>query len=138
MGEPAKILIVDDDSDFVEISRYTLEAKGYRVFSAESGEEGWAALEREKPDLILMDLMMEDLDSGSVLSRKIKDHPEYAAIPILMLTSIARDTGIEISPRSAEEFADLRVDDFGSKPLKSQRLLEKVEKLLSRKKGAGS
>ena len=137
MDLPAKVLIIDDDWDFIEISRFPLEAKGYRVFSAESAEEGWKVLEKEKPDLILMDLMMEDLDSGVVLSRKIKSHPQYAAIPILMLTSIARDTGMEVSPRSAEDLRHLNVDDFGTKPLKSKLLLEKVEKLLSRKKDAG-
>ena len=137
MDLPAKVLIIDDDWDFIEISRFSLEAKGYRVLSAESAEEGWKVLEKEKPDLILMDLMMEDLDSGVVLSRKIKSHPQYAAIPILMLTSIARDTGMEVSPRSAEDFRHLNVDDFGTKPLKSKLLLEKVEKLLSRRKDAG-
>jgi CheY-like chemotaxis protein len=137
MDLPAKVLIIDDDWDFIEISRFSLEAKGYRVFSAESAEEGWKVLEKEKPDLILMDLMMEDLDSGVVLSRKIKSHPQYAAIPILMLTSIARETGMEVSPRSAEDLRHLNVDDFGTKPLKSKLLLEKVEKLLSRRKDAG-
>ena len=137
MDLPAKVLIIDDDWDFIEISRFSLEAKGYRVFSAESVEEGWKVLEKEKPDLILMDLMMEDLDSGVVLSRKIKSHPQYAAIPILMLTSIARETGMEVSPRSAEDLRHLNVDDFGTKPLKSKLLLEKVEKLLSRRKDAG-
>jgi len=128
----AKILIVDDDLDFIEISRLNLEAKGYRVLSASSGKEGWKMAEKEKPDLIILDLMMEKLDAGMVLSQKIKGHPELSSTPILMLTSISRDTGMDFTPRTAEDLKKLKVDDFHTKPIKGKTLLEKVEKLLER------
>lgn len=133
-----KILIVDDDLDFIEISRLHLEAKGYRVLSACNGKEGWKKAEKEKPDLIIMDLMMEELDAGMALSQKIKNHPHLASIPILMLTSISRDTGMDFTPRTGDDFKKLRVDDFHSKPIKAKTLLEKVENLLHRKEGAGN
>jgi CheY-like chemotaxis protein len=128
-----KILIVDDDPDFIEIGKLSLEGKGYQVLSASSGKEGWETVEKEKPDLIILDLMMEDLDAGMALSNKIKTHPQYAQIPILMLTSISRETGMDFTPRSEEEFKKLKVDDFHSKPIKAKVLLEKVENLLRRR-----
>jgi len=128
----AKILIVDDDLDFIEISRLNLEAKGYQVLSASSGKEGWKMAEKEKPDLIILDLMMEKLDAGMALSQKIKADPRLSSTPILMLTSISRDTGMDFTPRTAEELEKLKVDDFHTKPIKGKTLLEKVEKLLER------
>jgi CheY-like chemotaxis protein len=132
-----KILIVDDDLDFIEISRINLERKGYQVRSASDGKEGWKRVEKERPDLIIMDLMMEKLDAGMALSQKIKSHPRYASIPILMLTSISRDTGMDFAPRTAEDLKKLKVDDFHTKPIKAKTLLEKVEKLLGHREGNG-
>jgi len=125
-----KILIVDDDLDFIEISRLNLEGKGYQVRSATDGKQGWKMVEKEKPDLIIMDLMMEKLDAGMALSQKIKSHPQYGSIPILMLTSISRDTGMDFTPRTADDLKKLKVDDFHTKPIKAKTLLEKVKKLL--------
>ena len=133
-----KILIVDDDLDFIEISRISLEGKGYQVRSASDGKEGWKRVEKERPDLIIMDLMMEKLDAGMALSQKIKSHPRYASIPILMLTSISRDTGMDFAPRTAEDLKKLKVDDFHTKPIKAKTLLEKVEKLLGHREENGN
>ena len=133
-----KILIVDDDLDFIEISRISLEGKGYQVRSASDGKEGWKRVEKERPDLIIMDLMMEKLDAGMALSQKIKSHPRYASIPILMLTSISRDTGMDFTPRTADDLKKLKVDDFHTKPITAKTLLEKVEKLLGHREGNGN
>ncbi len=129
----SKILIVDDDADFIEILRLHLEDKGYRILSALSAREGWKMVGKEKPDLIIVDLMMEHLDSGMDLSQKVKGDPRYASIPILMLTSISRDTGMDFAPRSPEDLKKLKVDDFATKPIQAKALAEKVEKLLARK-----
>jgi CheY-like chemotaxis protein len=131
MKEKPKILIVDDDRDFIEINRYPLEAQGYRVVTAASAKEGWKRIEKEKPDLIIMDLMMETLDAGTALSQRVKGDPRYQFIPILMLTSMARETGMDFSPRNEQDLRELHVDDFGIKPIKSKALLEKVERLLA-------
>jgi CheY-like chemotaxis protein len=72
------------------------------------------------------------------LSSRIKSHPRYASIPILMLTSISRETGMDFTPRSEEDLRKLKVDDFHSKPIKVKVLQEKVEKLLSRGVPSGS
>lgn len=132
MKRQVKILIVDDDEDFIEISRYSLEDRGYRVLAAGSAKDGWRRISKEKPDLIIMDLMMESLDAGTALSRRIKKDPRYKSIPILMLTSIARDTGMDFSPRNAKDLQELGVDDFGTKPIQRKALLAKVAALLER------
>jgi two-component system alkaline phosphatase synthesis response regulator PhoP len=137
MKAKAKILVVDDDLDFIEISKLSLEGRGYQVLSAFNAKEGWKMVEKEKPELIIMDLMMERLDSGMALSQQIKGHPQYAAVPILMLTSIARDTGMDFTPRTEEDLRGLKVDDYSSKPIKPQVLLEKVERLLAGKRKKG-
>jgi CheY-like chemotaxis protein len=135
MSASPKILIVDDDPDFIEIGKLSLEGKGYRVLSASTGKEGWEMVEKEAPDLVILDLMMENLDAGLALSGKIKGHPRYQDIPVLMLTSISRETGMDFTPRTAEDLKKLRVDDFHSKPIKPRVLLEKVETLLRRRAG---
>jgi CheY-like chemotaxis protein len=137
MKTRAKILVVDDDLDFIEISKLSLESQGYQVLSAFNAKEGWKMVEKEKPDLIILDLMMERLDSGMALSQQIKNHPKYGPIPILMLTSISRDTGMDFAPRTAEDLKQLNVDDFSSKPIKVQVLLERVRKLLTKKSAKG-
>jgi len=137
MKTKARILVVDDDLDFIEISKLSLEGQVYRIFSAFNAKEGWKMLEKEKPHLIIMDLMMERLDSGMALSQQIKGHPQYGAIPILMLTSITRDTGMDFAPRTEEDLRRLKVDDYSPKPIKPQVLLEKVKKLLAQKSKRG-
>jgi CheY-like chemotaxis protein len=138
MKTAPKILIVDDDPDFIDIGKLSLEGQGYRVLSASSGKQGWEMVENETPDLVILDLMMEDLDAGMTLSKRIKSHPRYENIPILMLTSISRETGMDFTPRTEEDLRKLNVDDFHSKPIKVKLLREKVEKLLSRRFSSGS
>jgi len=138
MKASPKILIVDDDPDFVEIGRLSLEGKGYQILTASTGREGWEMVQKEGPDLVILDLMMEDLDAGMTLSRKIKTDPRHAGTRILMLTSIARETGMDFSPRTEDDLRKLKVDDFHSKPIKVKTLLEKVGKLLARREGPGS
>ena len=137
MKTKAKILVVDDDMDFIEICKLSLEDRGYQVLSAFSAKEGWKMVEKQEPNLIIMDLMMERLDSGMALSQQLKGHPQYATIPILMLTSIARDTGMDFTPRTGEDLKQLNVDDYSTKPIKAQALLEKVEKLLAQRSRRG-
>jgi CheY-like chemotaxis protein len=137
MKTGVKILIVDDDLDFVEISKLSLERQGYKIQSALNAKEGWKMVEKEKPDLIIMDLMMEHLDAGMVLSQKIKNHPQYSSISILTLTSITRDIGLDFTPRTGEDLKKLNVDDFSMKPIKAKVLLEKVEKLLALQSSPG-
>ena len=121
MDAPAKILIVDDDWDFIEISRFSLEAKGYRVLAAESAEEGWKTLEKEKPDLILMDLMMEDLDSGDGSEPEDQEpSPNTPPFPFSCLLPSPATRGWTSARAARKIFANLNVDDFRTKPIKGK------------------
>ncbi|MBI3752749.1 MAG: response regulator [Deltaproteobacteria bacterium] len=123
-----KILIIDDDADIVEAIKIVLESKGYKVISANEGDAGYKKAETERPDLIILDVMMKTKDQGFQVSYKLKNHPELAKIPILMLTSVGRETGFQFSKETDEEY--LPVDELVEKPIKPKELLAKVEKLL--------
>lgn len=128
-----KILIIDDDPDFVESIKVILEAKGYKVSSARDREEGLEKTGQVMPDLIIMDVMMEKMCDGFDLTRKLKTDEKYKDIPILMITSIAEKTGFEFSSACGDE-TWLPVDDYVEKPIKPDELITIAEKLLSRSK----
>jgi len=130
MKEEAKILIVDDDRDFVEISRATLESKGYQVVPAYNGKEGLEKALKEDPDLIVLDVMMEKLDDGFSVCRELKNDPELKKIPVLMVTGITQKTGLKFSPLTDGEY--LPAEDLMDKPIKPTALLKRVENLLNR------
>lgn len=123
----AKILVVDDDPDFVEIQRMTLEAAGYEVISASNGREALRLLREEHPDLMLLDVMMSTVTDGLDVSSQLRQDPLTSYVPIVMVTSIA-DT-----PYSGEVTTEdaTYADAWLSKPVRSQRLLETVRRLLA-------
>lgn len=130
----AKILVIDDDPDLVEVMRLTLEASGYEVFSAVSGAEGLEKVKEVDPDLIVLDVMMDYTTEGFQVSLALRSpdaESEYAAyrdIPILMLTAIHSTTPLRFGP----EKDYLPVDDFVEKPLEPGDLVKKIEELLGK------
>src|SRR3989338_9153510 len=127
----AKILIIDDDADIVEATKIVLESKGYKVISANEGDAGYKKAEAERPDLIILDVMMKTKDQGFQVSYKLKNNPELSKIPILMLTSVGRETGFKFSKETDEDY--LPVEEFIEKPIKPKELVARVEKLLKAK-----
>ncbi|MFQ5951885.1 MAG: PleD family two-component system response regulator [Candidatus Omnitrophota bacterium] len=127
----AKILIIDDDPDIVESMKVILGSKEYEVAFAYSGEEGLNKIRQEKPDLIILDIMMETGDKGFDVARKVKKDESYKGIPILMLTAIKERTGFDFSEEAGDE-AWLPVDDYCDKPLRPEELIAKVENLLKK------
>ena len=131
MSDPI-ILIVDDDPDFVEITKAILETKQYQVRSAQNPDEGLAMLEEEIPDLLILDIMMGRGAGGFVLARKIRKDSRFDHVPILMLTSMTEQTGFDIpGERISDKF--LPVDDYIEKGIKPHAFLEKVEQQLAKK-----
>ena len=106
----SKILIIDDDADMVEAIKIVLESKGYKVISANEGDAGYKKAETERPDLIILDVMMKTKDQGFQVSYKLKNHPELSKIPILMLTSVGRETGFRFNKETDEDY--LPVEEF--------------------------
>ena len=124
------ILVVDDDPDYIEVTSALLENQGYRVKSANNSDEAIIALREEKPDLVLLDIMMKDILDGLKVTYEMHDNNELYRIPIIVISSIASTTYAEYFP--TDEY--LHIDDWVSKPINPDVLLEKVIFYLQRAK----
>jgi len=122
------ILIIDDDIDLVEIIRVNLEAAGYKVADAQSGNGGFNLAKEINPDLIILDVMMGTIDEGFQTAYKFRQEPELKDIPIIMLTAVTQQTGYSFDPGADQSF--LPVDEFIEKPINPQKLLDVVRKNL--------
>lgn len=122
----AKILVVDDDSDFVEATRLVLEPNGYEVISAADGTEGLLEAQKEKPDLVILDVMMSSVLDGLSMSWRMHEDPELRKIPILMVTSIANTDYAALFP--TDEY--IYINGFMSKPISPGKLLSSIKSLL--------
>ena len=129
-----KILIIDDDDDLVLAMRLPLEAAGYKVARAASGEEGLKKVKEVKPDLIILDVMMDSTTAGFQVSLTLRspdpksEYAAYSKTPILMLTAIHQTTPMRFGPD--QEY--LPVDAFLEKPIELSKLLEQVRKYLKK------
>ncbi len=130
MGKKIRILLVDDDVDFIDLNKAVLENQGYEVSTAFSGREALDKMKFEKPDLVVLDLMMEKHDSGFTLAKTIKADPVYKDTPILMLTAVASETGFDFSQEMDGYW--MKTDDYASKPLLPDELVKRVADLLQR------
>ncbi len=126
------IMLIDDDLDFLEMNRHVLEARGYRVVSLSDPEKALEEMGRERPDIVITDLMMSALDSGFGFSRCVKEDARFRDIPVVIVTAVGSRRGFDFMPRSAEELKEMRVDAYFDKPVKPETLLAKVEELLNR------
>jgi CheY-like chemotaxis protein len=128
MSKPQKVLVIDDDPSFVTAMMPMLESRGYQVEAAYNKEDGIQKIEKIKPDLILLDIMMEKLTDGFDLCHKLKDDPEMSKIPVLAVSAINKEIGMKFSPKTDGMY--FQADDFMEKPVSPENLLERVEKLL--------
>jgi len=121
----AKILIVDDDPDFRFIGKMVLQAEGFQVVEATNGWQALETMRKEKPDLVLLDVMMSSTLEGVSVSRQIEADPELKGIPVVMVSSIA-------TTEYASEFPDERIpiDAWLSKPLQPAVLLKTVRRFI--------
>ncbi|NQT53061.1 response regulator [bacterium] len=109
------ILVVDDDPDILETMQVVLEANGYAFVGANGAEEGIKSFREHRPDAIIVDLMMEEIDSGTGLVTQLKAEGNTA--PVFMLSSVGDDLNQEAS------YSDLGLSGVFQKPLDSKRLL---------------
>lgn len=133
MQKQYKILIVDDDPDVLDAISMILEKQGYQIVTAKDGIEALANLKAEKPDLMILDLLMPKMD-GFAVCKELEDPrwSKYRDIPILILTSVRE----EASRRryELETGLQLNIDDYVEKPISRAVLLERVQRLLKKKK----
>ena len=129
MERKAKILLVDDDADFVESTKTILESKPYEVVVAVNGDEALRKAREENPDLILLDIIMP-VEDGFTAAEHLKKDPQLAKIPVLMLTSYSTKGAETSIPRSRGY--ELEAEDYIDKPVSPQNLLAIVDKYLKK------
>ena len=129
MTGEAKILLVDDDRDFVEATKMVLESKPYEVITAYNGSDGIKKATEEKPDLIILDIIMP-VKNGFNAAEELKKDPELKSIPVIMLTSFADRVGE--TNLSISRGLTLDTEDYVDKPVSPQELLRRVDKLLNK------
>ncbi|MCK4547341.1 MAG: response regulator [Candidatus Eisenbacteria sp.] len=122
------ILLVDDDVDFVEINSAVLENAGRRVVKAYSAKECLEKIPKVKPSLVILDVMMEQFDSGFQIASKIKEMT--GGVPVILLTSIGAETGLAFKPLDNAGLKKMGADAFLDKPVKAEDLARKVAELL--------
>jgi CheY-like chemotaxis protein len=122
----AKILVVDDDPDFVEIMRTILESNDYNVVTAANGEQALAQVKAQRPDLMLLDIMMSSVLDGLNVSEQLALDPEARFMPVIMVSSIAETPYAHVFPMGEQP----HMDAWLSKPVDPKVLLAKVAELL--------
>jgi two-component system phosphate regulon response regulator PhoB len=124
MTPKAKILVVEDEKDILELVRYNLTREGYAVVGITSGEEALRAARKERPDLIILDLMLPGVD-GLEVCKIVKNDPETRDLPIMMLTAKGEESDIVLG-------LGLGADDYVTKPFSPKVLMARVKALLTR------
>jgi len=128
MSEQTKILLVDDDTDFVESTSALLEAHNYSVVSAYDGKTGFQKAEDESPDLLLLDVMMSTKTEGFDVARKIAQDENLKNMPVILLTGIRNDMNLPYGFEPDEEW--LPVYKVMEKPVQPDQLINTIEELL--------
>jgi CheY-like chemotaxis protein len=123
----AKVLVVDDDPDFVRVTSKVLDKAGHEVVSAANGAKALQAMRQDVPDVVLLDIMMSYILDGLDVSREMSEDPALKDIPVIMVTSL---TGVKGSPMfPTDEY--IPVDEWLSKPVDPETLLARVDQALA-------
>ena len=126
MGSMKTVLLVDDDADFVEMNRVLLEERGYQVRVAYSAKECLSRVAAERPDLIILDMVMESPNDGFDVSRELRNSEYTKGIPLVMITSVNDSIPFRIEP----DRTWLPVDAFIEKPVDPALLVSVVDRIL--------
>jgi len=124
----AKILIVDDDPDFVKLTQRILRTKGHETMVASSGKQALEMMRKDKPDLVLLDIMMAYILDGLDVSREMAQDPQLKDVPVIMVTSLTGARAQAALP--TDEF--IPVDEWIHKPIDPDQLLARVEAALKK------
>ena len=128
MDRGKRILVIDDDPIYVKSTTAVLESHGYQVDSARNGEEALSRMRQDKPDLVLLDVMMDWLLEGVTVSQEMMNQRELQPIPIIMITSIRSTEHQGVFPQDQY----LHIDSWLDKPCSPDKLVSEIEKTLAR------
>jgi CheY-like chemotaxis protein len=121
-----RILVVDDDPDFVDVTTRILEKNGYDVLIAASGDQALNAMRQQKPDLVLLDIMMSTILDGLSVSEEMQEDPDLKDVPVIMISSISDTEHAAVFP--SDQY--LHMDAWITKPYKPDDLLKKIRQVL--------
>jgi len=122
------VLVVDDDEDFLLQQKIGLESAGFRVISAGGVNEATEVLQQNRPNIAVIDLIMEEADGGFALSREIKQ--KYPECPVIICTSVTTETGMKFDTSAQGEDSWIKADAMLDKPVRMEQLLKEIERLL--------
>ena len=128
MEVKAKIAIIDNNTDYLFSTETFLSRNGFKVVTAEDGKTGLDLIKKEKPDLVLLDVMMESLFSGFEVCRQIKSDPELKKIPVIGISGMADELNVKFKGKKDSEY--FNPDLFFEKPVNKEMLLSKIKELL--------
>jgi CheY-like chemotaxis protein len=129
MSEAKTILVVDDDLDILEQYALLLKAEGYKVVQASSMAEAEETILTVRPDLAILDLMMDEKDAGFVLCNQLKRL--YPSLPVIIVSNVTPITGLDFRPRNQEEHSWVRADAMLNKPLVAEKLRAEARRLMN-------
>lgn len=124
------ILVADDDMDYLFQMRIILEGAGYKVIMADSQQLAEEIIDSVRPDLAILDLMMEKDDSGFILSYRLKK--KYPDVPVILATAVSQETGISFGLDTEEDRTWIKADLYLEKGIRNDQLLLEIDKLLIR------
>jgi phosphate regulon transcriptional regulator PhoB len=124
-----KIVVIEDETDILEVIAYNLKREGYDVITSTSGEDGLEKIEKSKPNLVVLDLMLPEVD-GIELCRKIKSDPLTQSIPVIMVTAKGEESDVVLG-------LGVGADDYVTKPFSPRELTARVKAVLRRSKSKG-
>ncbi|OGX48756.1 MAG: hypothetical protein A2306_03840 [Omnitrophica WOR_2 bacterium RIFOXYB2_FULL_38_16] len=125
-----KILMIDDDPDFIDAVQTLLESKGYAVVTASDGQEGIAKAKKEKPDLITLDVMMTNDSEGLDVSKKFKQDKDLNKIPIIIVSGVKKIGDAAYNYETGEKLIPAKA--FVEKPIEPEKFLKIIEKHISK------
>jgi len=128
MGKASKVILIDDNPDFLFTMGTFLKRNGYEVFTASDGQKGTELIKKERPDIILLDVMMETLFSGFEVCRQVRTNPETQDTPIIAISGMTDDLGVKFEQTTDEEY--FKPNAYLEKPVDKERLLETMRELL--------
>lgn len=123
------VFIADDDPDILDQLRMILESMSLEVFSADTQEKAEALIASRRPDLVVFDLMMENMDSGFILSHRLKS--KYPDVPVIMVSGVAQEAGLRFDTKSSEMQNWIKADVFLDKQIRPEQLKAEVTRLLN-------